>query len=178
METIAVMPFGGACGLTAWVRALVGLGAAALLVGAAPSGRLTLGIFSGWGAFKDASPRRCYAIATPERRNGGRWRSFASVAVWPQQGIRGQVHFRLREPRAPNSPIRLVFSEKSFPLAAASVDAWAPDPRGDAAIIAAMRSSRSMRIAWVSKDGRDRSDGYLLKGVATAIDAAALGCAR
>jgi hypothetical protein len=35
-----------------------------------------------------------------------------------------------------------------------------------------------MRVAWVSKEGRDRSDGYLLKGVASAIDAAAVGCAR
>lgn len=76
-----------------------------------------------------------------------------------------------------NSPIRLVFGDRSFPLVAASLDAWAPDARADAAIIAAMRSSTSMRIAWVSKDGRDRSDGYLLKGLATAIDAAALGCA-
>jgi len=76
-----------------------------------------------------------------------------------------------------NSPIRLVFGDRSFPLVAASLDAWAPDARADAAIIAAMRSSTSMRIAWVSKDGRDRSDGYLLKGLATGIDAAALGCA-
>jgi hypothetical protein len=156
----------------------LGLCAASLLLGAAPSGRVTLGIFSGWGAFRDASPRRCYAIATPERRSAGQWRSFASVAIWPQQRIRGQVHFRLRVARAPNSPVRLIFADKSFPLVAGSVDAWAPGPRGDAAIVAAMRSSLSMRIAWVSKDGRNRSDGYLLKGVATAIDAAALGCAR
>ncbi|MFD2498952.1 hypothetical protein ACFSTI_09010 [Rhizorhabdus histidinilytica] len=40
-----------------------------------------------------------------------------------------------------------------------------------------MRGATSMRIAWVSNDGRNRSDGYLLKGVATAIDAATLGCA-
>lgn len=149
-----------------------------MIVSAAPPDRVPLGIFSGWGAFRDTNPPRCYAIATPERRGSGEWRSFASVAVWPRQRISGQVHFRLREPRRPNSPIRLIFGDKSFPLVAASVDAWAPGPRADAAIIATMRSASSMRIAWVSKDGRDRSDGYLLKGVATAIDAAALGCAR
>jgi len=149
-----------------------------VLAAAAPPGRVPLGIFSNWGAFRDREPLRCYAIATPVRRNGGTWRSFASVAIWPRQRINGQVHFRLREPRAPNSPIRLVFGDRSYPLAAASVDAWAPSPRADAAIVAAMRSGTSMRIAWVSKDGRDRSDGYLLAGVATAIDAAALGCAR
>jgi hypothetical protein len=149
-----------------------------MLVSAAPPGRTPLGVFSGWGAFRDAQPARCYAIATPERRGSGEWRSFASVAIWPRQKVNGQVHFRLREPRQPNSPIRLIFGDRSFPLVAASVDAWAPDPRGDAAIIATMRSATSMRIAWVSKEGRNRSDGYLLKGVATAIDAAALGCAR
>jgi len=149
-----------------------------LVVSAAPADRTALGIFGGWGAFRDARPPRCFAIATPERRGSGPWRSFASVAIWPRQRISGQVHFRLREPRRPGSPIRLIFGDRSFPLTAASVDAWAPGPRADAAIIAAMRSGTSMRIAWVSRDGRDRSDGYLLKGVATAIDAAALGCAR
>jgi len=151
---------------------------APLLLAAAPPGRVALGIFSGWGAFRDARPARCYAIATPERRSRGPWQSFASVAIWPRQHIGGQVHFRLRAPRARHSPIRLIFGDKSFPLVAASVDAWAPDPRADAVIIAALRSGTSMRIAWVSEDGRDRSDGYLLKGAATAIDAAALGCAR
>ena len=148
------------------------------LVAAGGPERAALGIFSGWGAFRDYNPPRCFAIATPERRGKGTHRSFASVAIWPRQRITGQVHFRLREPRAPNSPIRLVFGDKSFPLVAARLDAWAPGPRADAAIIAAMRSGTSMRIAWVSSDGRNRSDGYLLAGVATAIDAAALGCAR
>jgi len=148
-----------------------------MIVSAAPPGRSTLGIFSGWGAFRDVRPARCFAIAAPERRGSGPWRSFASVAIWPRQKINGQVHFRLREPRRPKTPIRLIFGDRSFALSAASVDAWAPGPRADAAIIATMRSGSSMRIAWVSKDGRNRSDGYLLKGVATAIDAAALGCA-
>ena len=156
-----------------------GLIAVILLLAAAPPGRVPLGIFSGWGAFRDARPLRCYAIASPEGRRGeGNYQSFASVALWPQQKISGQVHIRLRIERARNSPIRLSFGDRSFALVAASVDAWAPDPRADAAIIAAMRGGTSMRVAWVSKDGRDRSDGYLLKGVATAIDAAALGCAR
>ena len=154
------------------------LALAPLLISAAPAERVALGIFSRWGAFRDANPPRCFAIATPEARGSGSWRSFASVAIWPRERINGQIHFRLREPRAPRSPVRLIFGDKSFPLVAGSVDAWAPGPRADAAIVAAMRSGTSMRIAWVSKDGRNRSDGYLLKGVATAIDAAALGCAR
>lgn len=150
-----------------------------LLIAAAPADRVPLGIFSGWGAFRDPAPLHCYAIATPEGgRRGSSWQSFAAVGIWPTQHINGQVHFRLREPRTRNSPIRLIFGDRSFPLVAASVDAWAPNPQVDAAIIAAMRGGASFRIAWVSAEGRNRSDGYLLKGAATAIDAAALGCAR
>jgi len=157
---------------------MLALCAVPLLLGAAPSGRVTLGIFSEWGAFRDPQPLHCYAIATPQRRGSGEWRAFAAVGIWPRERISGQVHFRLRVARAPNSPVRLIFGDRSFALTAASLDAWAPSPRADAAIIAAMRASSSMRIAWVSKDGRDRSDGYLLKGLATALDSAALGCAR
>lgn len=149
-----------------------------LLVSAAPPGRVPLGIFSGWGAFRDASPPRCYAIAAPESRGEGPWRSFASIGIWPSRHISGQLHVRLRMARAPNGPVRLIFPDRDFALTGGGIDAWAPGPREDAAIIAAMRSSTSMRVAWVSADGRNRSDGYLLKGVATAIDAAALGCAR
>jgi hypothetical protein len=148
------------------------------VVAASPASRVPLGIFSSWGAFRDPNPLHCYAIATPEGGRSGTWRSFAAIGIWPAQRINGQVHFRLREPRAPKSPIRLLFGDRSFPLVAAGIDAWAPNPQGDAAIIAAMRGGNSVRIAWVSADGRDRSDGYLLKGAATAIDAAALGCAR
>jgi hypothetical protein len=161
-----------------WLQ-LVGVSALLALVAAAPPGRQSLGIFSSWGAFRDNAPPRCYAIATPEGgRRGSKWQSFAAVGIWPTRRLSGQVHFRLREPRAKGSPIRLIFGDASFPLVAGGVDAWAPDPRGDAAIIAAMRGGTSMRVAWVSVDGRDRSDGYLLKGIASAIDAAALGCAR
>ena len=155
----------------------VGIAVLPLVISAAPPGRVSLGIFSTWGAFRDADPPRCYAISTPKRRGDGAWASSAAVAIWPRQRISGQVHFRLRIERAPKSPIRLIFADRDFPLVAGAADAWAPGPREDAAIIAAMRSGTSMRVAWVSKDGRDRSDGYLLKGVATAIDAAALGCA-
>ena len=149
-----------------------------LLSAAAPAGRQQIGIFDGWGAFRDVSPRHCYAIATPETRRSGEWRPFATIAHWPDRGIRNQFHARLREERAPRSPIALYVGEARFPLVAGRVDAWAPDARADAAIVEAMRSGTSMRVAWVSKDGHDRSDGYLLKGVASAIDAAAIGCAR
>ena len=57
--------------------------AALSLVAAAPvTARDTIGIYKGWGSFRDASPDRCYAIARPVME-GVLSSGFASIATWP-----------------------------------------------------------------------------------------------
>lgn len=150
---------------------------ALLLVAAPAAARDALGIYEGWGAFRDAKPQRCFAIAEPVRMARGKWRPYASVGHWPMQRIRGQLHIRMSREKRDNAPVTLSIDDRKFALVAGGADAWAPDTRADAAIIAAMRSGRSMSIATVSTSGAF-ADTYRLKGAATAIDAAALGCAR
>lgn len=153
--------------------------ALALLSLATPSSaRDALGVYEGWGAFRDTLPLRCFAIAEPARNAKGDWRPFASVGHWPVQRIRGQVHIRMSREKRADAPVVLSIDDRRFPMVAGGADAWALNPQTDAAIIAAMRSGRSMSIATVSKEGRGFADTYVLKGAATAIDAAALGCAR
>ena len=139
--------------------------------------RESLGVFDSWGAFTDPSPRHCYAIAQPAQSGGAsRWRPFASVASWPGQGVRGQLHIRLSRERNPQSRVTLSVGERRFELVAGNADAWAPDTRTDSAIVAAIRSSRSMSVETLAKTGAPFADVYALRGAATAIDAAALGC--
>jgi len=136
--------------------------------------RDTIGVWGRWGAFSDPSPRRCFAIAQPvdaDHRAG-----FASIANWPGQNIRGQLHVRLSRGRAGNARVTLSIGERRFDLVAGANDAWAPDSRTDAAIVAAMRSGRSMSVEGLSRDGSAFADVYALSGAATAIDAAALAC--
>lgn len=141
--------------------------------------RDSLGVFGSWGAFRDPGPPRCYAIAEPERRaSNGRWRAFASVGYWPRKGVRGQVHFRLSRERDLKSPVMLAIGVRRFDLIAGSADAWAPNKRVDAAIIAAIRMGASMSVRGGGKNGSRFVDLYGLRGAATAIDAAALACAR
>jgi hypothetical protein len=150
------------------VSAIVAL----LLMGA----RETIGVYGGWGAFRDDSPQRCFAIAQPvdpAQRAG-----FLSVAAWPGQNVRGQLHVRLSRPRAGNARVTLSIGERRFDLVAGDLDAWAPDPRTDAAIVAAMRSSRSLSVEALGRGGVPFADTYALSGAATAIDAAALACRR
>jgi hypothetical protein len=152
---------------------------AVVLIAAPAAARDSLGVFDGWGAFRDAQPPRCYAISEPARSSGGgRWKPFASVAHWPVQKLRGQLHIRLSREARSAAPITLTIDDHRWPLVAGGADAWAPDPRFDAGIVAAMRSGRSMSVEAVAATGGGFADVYRLKGAATAIDAAALGCAR
>ena len=149
-----------------------------LMSSPATAARTSLGTFDGWGAFKDDSPARCYAIAQPVRGGGGKWRPFASVATWPQARVRGQVHIRLGREKLATAPVTLTIGDRRFAMVAGGADVWAPDPRIDAAIVANMRSASSMSIETRASTGAGFADVYALKGAATAMDAAALGCAR
>jgi hypothetical protein len=147
--------------------------------------RDSLGIFEGWGAFRDPQVPRCYAIAEPEKPNNSSaksgqagWRAFAAISHWPRAHVRGQLHVRLSRQRAGNAPVKLVIGDRSFTLAAGNADAWGANKQDDAAIIGALRSSTSMSVETLDKAGRGFADTYDLRGVATAMDAAALGCAR
>lgn len=148
------------------------------LAASAANARTSLGSFEGWAAFRDENPSRCFAIAEPVRGSGGKWRPFATVSTWPQVRVRGQFQVRLGRALRAGAPVTLIVDDKKFPLVAGGADAWAPDGRGDAAIVAALRSAKSMSIASVAATGGGFIETYLLKGAATAIDAAALGCAR
>ena len=137
----------------------------------------SLGIFGDWGAFRDPSIPRCYAIAAPQETERGR-APFASVGTWPKRGVRGQLHVRLSRSMAPAGAVSLAVGGQRFELTGAGSDAWAKDRRMDAAIIAAMRSAASMTVNVRDRTGRRFSDSYRLDGVATAMDAATVGCAR
>ncbi|WOE74499.1 hypothetical protein [Alterisphingorhabdus coralli] len=139
----------------------------------------SLGVFESWGAFRDADISRCYAIAKPAQINGRpRYNAYASIGWWPKRQVRAQVHFRLSRPAADGGEISLMVGNRRFTLTGGNGDAWAKTKKDDAAIIAAIRSARSMSIRARSKKGGRITDRYTLPGAATAMDAAALACAR
>ena len=137
-----------------------------------------LGLFGSWGAFRDADPPRCYAIAMAAPSAKQReFQPYADVAWWPRAGIRGQLHFRLSRKLRPGSAVVLTIGGRRITLTGGGADAWAPDKRGDAAIIAAMRSAGQMSVSARDASGAGFSNTWNLQGAATAIDAATVGCA-
>jgi len=149
----------------------------ALLLAAPVDARDTIGVYRGWGAFRDAVPRRCYAIARPVAA-GGRTGAWASIASWPARGLVGSLHIRLSRTRDRSASVTLSIGERRFALVAGSLDAWAADRPSDRAILAALRSARSMSVEAVAPGGRPFADVYALAGAATAVDAATLACRR
>lgn len=137
----------------------------------------SLGIFSLWGAFKDSA--RCYAISEAQghpRADGAR--AFASLGWWPERNVRGQLHIRLSRAKRPGSAVLLRIDDRTFQLIGGSADAWAPNPRADAEIAAAIRTGLRMSVETRSGRGGLIRDVYALRGAATAMDAAAIACAR
>ncbi len=157
---------------------LIAMALAASILTAPALARESLGMFDTWGAFRDPTVPRCYAIAMSQMLKSSDYQPYATVGHWPQRRTRNQVHFRLSRRIAADAPVRLTIGGQAFALAGGGGDAWAADKRGDAAIVAAMRSAKSMRVSARSAAGRSFSDTYPLAGAASAIDAAALGCAR
>lgn len=156
---------------------------AAFVLAAPLAAKDSLGVFSGWAAFRDSSAPRCYAIAKPEpdakpRERAAYANPYASIATWPKKQIRNQLHFRLSRALAKGAPINLRIGPRNFELTGGGADAWARDAAMDAAIVAAMRSSERMSVRSRDAQGRRFSDTYRLAGAATAIDAATLACAR
>lgn len=141
--------------------------------------RTSLGIFSQWGAFQDETPPRCFAIIQPTRSPKPEgWQPFVSVAYWPKSGQRGQVHVRLSRHKRPGSAVLLRIDGRTFQLVGGGNNAWAPDVRADAEIVTAIRSGVAMSVETRSTRGARVRDVYELRGGATAIDAAAIACAR
>ena len=138
-----------------------------------------LGVFDDWGAFLDRGIPRCYAIAAAEKeKTAGPYQAYADVGTWPRQTVRGQVHFRTSREMAKGSYISLSLAGRRYSLTGGGADAWAKDKQMDAAIVAAMRAAEEMSVSAIDTGGHRFTDHYSLKGAATAMDAATVGCAR
>lgn len=157
------------------MRYLISLILAATVASPVAAQQRSLGVFGSWGAF--AAPGRCYAISEPDGpRSDGR--PFAAVSWWPGRGVRGQVHFRLRSAKRPGSAVLLRIDARTFQLIGGGRDAWAPDARADSDIVAALRTGLAMTVETRSAAGSLLRETYALGGAASAVDAAAIGCAR
>ena len=141
--------------------------------------RESLGIYGSWGVFRDPVVPRCYAIAKaiPSKLHRD-YEPYATIGTWPKRGIRNQVHFRMSRKMAADPRLILRIGGERFQLTGGGGDAWAADAKMNAAIVARLRSASSVTVFARGADGRGFSNTWQLDGVASAMDAAAIGCAK
>jgi hypothetical protein len=138
-----------------------------------------LGIYQNWAAFADRDTPRCYAIASPiERISGSTRPGYLSIGFWPKKNVTHQIYVSLSRDRSSNSSVSVSVGGRRFRLKATQTGGWAIDRQMDLAIIAAIRSSASLSVESVGRDGRAIVDAYSMRGAPSAIDAAALGCVK
>jgi hypothetical protein len=132
------------------------------------------GIFFGWAAFRDGG--RCWAVAEPEGQ--ARSPGYLTLSWVPARGVRGQLAVRFARPKRAGSAVLLRVDARTFQLIGGGLNAWAPDAKADAEIVAAMRTGAALSVETRSATGGTMRDLYRLRGAASAIDAAAVACAR
>lgn len=143
------------------------------------SARESLGLYGNWGAFRDPSVPRCYAIAMADPNAMRRdYQPFATVGSWPRRGARSQIHFRVSRPLSAKAPIYLRVGDVRLTLTGGGGDAWPRSDGDNAAVLAAMRSAASMTVSARDSRGRRFSNRWSLPGAASAMDAALIGCAK
>ncbi|MCJ2177146.1 hypothetical protein [Novosphingobium album (ex Hu et al. 2023)] len=141
--------------------------------------RESLGLYGTWGAFRDPLVPRCYAIAMAEPSAKRRdYQPFVAVGTWPKRSARNQVHFRLSRKMAEGTKITLRIGSQRIELTGGGGDAWPRDNGDNAAIIAAMRSAPRMTVYARGEVRGGFSNTWQLAGAASAMDAAAIGCAQ
>lgn len=145
-----------------------GFGSAGALAAVAPE---PLVARDDWGAFIDQRLGRCWAVARPEP--DGRVRGEAAARVLVLRGT-GLPQLQLT-PARPAAAASLVIDGRTVPLAGNDLRWW--PSRDEAAVLASLRSARSMQLIARSADGRTIRHRFRLAGAATAIDAAILACA-
>ena len=141
--------------------------------------RDSLGLYGDWGAFRDPLVPRCYAIAMAAPSALHRdYQPYAAIGTWPKRSARNQVHFRLSRKMADGAPMVLRIGSERIELTGGGGDDWPKDDSDNAAIVAAMRSATGMTIYSRDSSGRRFSNTWQLAGAASAMDAAAIGCAQ
>lgn len=137
--------------------------------GAQAAGRVSLGVFERWGAFREDAPAlRCWALTRGARSSGGVLR----VGFWPRPGARAQVSVTPPSGREAREGA-LHAGEVRVALRGNGATLWTLSPADDARVVAAMRGGADVVVST-----RNWQSRFAAAGAATAIDAAAIGCSR
>jgi hypothetical protein len=139
----------------------------------------TLGTFKDWTAVSvgTGANKYCYAIARPQSSLPAKAKRDPIgflVTDWPSRHAKGEPEVNPGYPYKDGSAVTVQVGSDKFEFFTKNDGdqggAWMKDPKEEARLISAMRSSGQMIVTGVSKRGTMTHDTYSLAGVADAVD--------
>jgi hypothetical protein len=143
----------------------------------APESPTSLGASGDWEAFTYESDgsKVCYVYSQPKKseankKGAGRGPIYFMITHWPGKKVKAQPSTFIGYTFKEGSEVKLAVDSKSFNLYPVGNMAWTDKLETEKAILAAMKTGKSMTVSGVSAKGTETTDTYSLKGISAAMD--------
>jgi Invasion associated locus B (IalB) protein len=160
----------------------VGLAPVAALA-QAPANPTSLGSSGDWEAFtyEAEGSKVCYVFSQPKKSEAskkgvGRGPIYFMITHWPGKKVKGQPSTFIGYTFKDGSDVKLKIDAKEFLLYPVENMAWTDKVETEKAILAAMKTGKSMVIEGTSAKGTVTKDSYSLAGISAAMDAINSAC--
>lgn len=149
----------------------------------APANPTSLGASGDWEAFtyEAEGSKVCYATSAPKKTEANkkgvdRGPVYFMITHWPGKKVRAQPSVMIGYKFKDASDVKLTVDGKNFVLFPVDNMAWTDKVETEKAILAAMKSGKSMVVSGVSAKGTATKDTYSLSGISAAMDTIDSAC--
>lgn len=143
---------------------------------------VSMGTFDDWESFtyQDQGKPVCYIYSTPKKTESlkkvKRDPVYFLVTNYTGRKVKGQVSTIIGYPFKESSLVTVKIDNASFELYTNGDAAWASAVDVDAAIVKAMKTSKSILVTGTSWKGTETTDTYSLAGISKALDKIDTAC--
>jgi Invasion associated locus B (IalB) protein len=143
----------------------------------APGNPTSLGASGDWEAFtyEAEGSKVCYVYSAPKKsesnkKAAARGPIYFMVTHWPGKKVKAQPSTFIGYTFKEGSDVKLTIDTRDFILYPVDNMAWTDKAETERAIIAAMKSGKSMSVSGTSAKGTITKDSYSLSGISAAMD--------
>ena len=143
----------------------------------APSNPTSLGASGDWEAFtyEAEGSKVCYVYSAPKKseankKSAGRGPIYFMVTHWPGKKVKAQPSTFIGYAFKEGSDVKLTIDTRDFILYPVDNMAWTDKVETERAILAAMKSGKTMSVSGTSAKGTTTKDSYSLSGISAAMD--------
>jgi hypothetical protein len=142
----------------------------------APANPTSLGASGDWEAFtyEAEGSKVCYVYSQPKKseaskKGAGRGPIYFMITHWPGKNVKAQPSTFIGYKFKDGVDVKLTVDAKNFVLYPVENMAWTDKIETEKAILAAMKSGKTMTVSGTSSKGTTTTDSYSLKGISAAM---------